>query len=78
MKILIIGGTRFFGRRRFVMDTHKAHKDLGFTPTAFDTWMRKTIRWYTEDYTGGPPENYSLRAKEIEFIRRYKVAVNSV
>ena len=68
----------FFGRRPFVMNTDKAHRDLDFSPTAFDTWMRKTIRWYVEEYKGGPPENYWLRDKEMEIIRRYEEALKSV
>jgi nucleoside-diphosphate-sugar epimerase len=68
----------FFGRRPFVMDAHKAKKDLEFSPTAFGTWMKKTIRWYAEEYKGDPPENYWLRDKEMEIIRRYKEAVKSI
>ena len=68
----------FFGRRPFVMDTQKARRELGFSSTPFDTWMRKTIRWFTEDYDGDPPENYSLRNKEVEIIRRYKEAIKSL
>jgi nucleoside-diphosphate-sugar epimerase len=74
-------GTSFsplFGRRPFVMDAGKAKRDLGFTSTPFETWMRKTIRWYREEYEGGPPENYRLRGKELEVIRRYKDAIKSV
>lgn len=68
----------FFGRRPFVMDAHKAKKDLDFSPEAFDTWLEKTIRWYVEEYKGDPPENYWLRDKEMEVIRRYKEAIKSV
>jgi len=68
----------FFARRPFVMDARKAQKDLNFSPIAFDNWMRKTIKWYQEEYNGDPPENYWLRDKEMEIIRRYREAVKSV
>ncbi len=68
----------FFGRRPFVMDCRKARRDLSFLPTPFDTWMRKTIRWYAEEYRGDPPENYWLRDREIETIRKYKEAIKSL
>jgi nucleoside-diphosphate-sugar epimerase len=68
----------FFGRRPFVMDIQKARRDLHFSSTPFDIWMRKTIQWYLEEYKGDSPENYRLRDKEIEIIRRYKEAIKSV
>jgi len=68
----------FFSRRPFVMDTQKARRELNFSSTPFDTWMRKTIRWYIEEYERDPPENYWLRDKEIEIVRRYKEAIKSV
>lgn len=68
----------FFGRRPFVMDAQKARRELKFTSTPFDTWMRNTIRWYIEEYKGDPPENYWLRDKEVEIILRYKDALKSV
>jgi hypothetical protein len=40
--------------------------------------MRKTIRWYVEEYKGDPPENYLLRDKEIGIIRKYKEAIKSL
>ncbi len=67
----------FFGRRPFIMDTQKARKDLNFSSTEFDSWMRKTVRWHIEEYRGDPPENYRLRAEEMEIIRRYKEALKS-
>lgn len=68
----------FFGRRSFVMDVRKARRDLGFCSTPFDIWMRNTIQWYREEYKGGPPEDYRIRDKEIEFIRRYKEAIQNL
>jgi len=72
MKILIIGGNRFFGyhiAKRLIQDGH----DVALFNRCH-TWMRNTIRWYTEEYKGYPSENYWLRDKEVESIRRYKDA----
>lgn len=68
----------FSNRRPFIMDVQKAKKDLNFSSTPFDTWMRKTIHWFIEEYRGGPPDNYALREKEIEFIQRYQKAIDSI
>lgn len=71
-------GTSFsplFHRRPFVLDIHKAVKDLGFTPTDIRTWLEKTIRWFQNEYEGDPPENYKLRPKELEFVNEYKTVV---
>lgn len=74
-------GTSFsplFSRRPFILDTQKAQKELIFTSTPFDSWMKKTIQWFLEEYRGGPPENYGLRDKEVEVVRRFKKAVSSL
>lgn len=68
----------FSMRRPFILDTQKARKDLNFSPTPLDTWMRRTIQWFAKDYTGGPPENYRMREKELDAIRRYKKAVETI
>jgi nucleoside-diphosphate-sugar epimerase len=62
----------FSSRRPFILDIDKARKDLDYSPTPFDEWMRKTVFWFTEKYEGEPPENYKLRNKEIDVIERYK------
>jgi nucleoside-diphosphate-sugar epimerase len=61
----------FSMRRPFILSTEKARRDLGFSSTAFETWLRKTIRWFKEDYTGGPPDNYRGRAKEVALSSQY-------
>jgi nucleoside-diphosphate-sugar epimerase len=74
-------GTSFsplFNRRALILDVQKTRKELNFSSTPFDSWMKKTIQWFVEEYKGSPPENYSLRSKEIEVIRRYKEAVDSI
>jgi nucleoside-diphosphate-sugar epimerase len=74
-------GTSFsplFSRRPFILDIQKAQKELNFTSTPFDSWMKKTIHWFLEEYRGGPPENYGLRDKEVEVVRRFKKAVSSL
>jgi len=64
----------FFGRRPFILSTEKAKRDLNFSSTPFETWLRKTIFWFKEEYRGGPPENYNLREKEIDVILKYQKA----
>jgi NAD(P)-dependent dehydrogenase (short-subunit alcohol dehydrogenase family) len=64
MKILIIGGTRFFGyhiAQRLVHDGHEV-----------------SLRWYIEEYKGDPPGNYIVMDKEMEVIRRYKEAIKAL
>ncbi len=74
-------GTSFsplFSRRPFILDVRKAQKELNFSSTPFDSWMRNTVQWFMEKYEGDPPDNYSLRDKEIDFIRRFNEAVGSL
>jgi nucleoside-diphosphate-sugar epimerase len=74
-------GTSFsplFSRRPFILDVQKAQKELSFASTPFDLWMRKTIQWFMEEYSGGPPENYELRDKEVDVIRRFREAVSLI
>jgi len=74
-------GTSFsplFTRRPFVLVTEKARRDLGFTSTPLAVWLERTIRWFKEEYRGGLPENYRLRGQEVEFVARYRQAVESV
>jgi nucleoside-diphosphate-sugar epimerase len=74
-------GTSFsplFTRRPFVLVTEKARRDLGFASTPLEAWLEKTIRWFREEYRGGPPENFGLRDQEAEFAARYRQAVESI
>jgi len=74
-------GTAFsplFHRRPFVLDVHKAIKDLDFTPTPIRSWLEKTILWFQNEYRGDPPENYKQRRKELEFVNKYKDVTHSV
>ncbi len=68
----------FSERRPFVLDVGRAKKDLNFVSTPFSIWMEKTITWFMEKYEGDPPQNYSLRPKEIEIIEKYKKAMESI
>ncbi|MEW5899987.1 MAG: NAD-dependent epimerase/dehydratase family protein [Acidobacteriota bacterium] len=65
----------FSNRRPFILSTAKARRDLGFSPTPFETWLEKTILWFKYDYGGGPPENYETRNREIQIAARYRAAV---
>ncbi|MBS3819608.1 hypothetical protein KGY73_08925 [bacterium] len=103
MKILIIGGTRFFGyhlarrfledghdlsfrnsispftqRWPFILDVRRAQRDLGYSSTPFKQWMERTVRWFREDYQGGPPPNYKFRGEEIQLIHKYQKAIQSI
>lgn len=68
----------FSMRRPFVLDVQKAKKDLHFSSAPFETWMDKTIHWFTRKYKGELPENYKLRGKEIDFIHRYQKVVETI
>lgn len=68
----------FFSRRPFVLDVQKARRELNYSSTPFDAWMRKTIQWFLEDYNGGPPENYILRKRELGLVEKYKKALQSL
>jgi len=68
----------FSSRRPFILDVQKAKKELHFSSTPFMTWAEKTINWFFKEYEGEPPENYSLREKEIDFVRKYKEAFESI
>ena len=74
-------GTDFspYSRRRpFILSVDKAKKILGYSSTPFETWLRKTIFWYKQEYEGGPPENYGLREKELAVVRQFQEAVRSI
>ena len=62
-------------RRPFVLVTDKARRDLGFSSTPYLLWLERTIRWFSEDYRGGPPDNYLRRRLEPELIAGYRSAV---
>ncbi len=71
-------GTSFsplFTRRPFVLVTEKARRELGFTSTPVMIWLEKTIRWFREEYRGGPPDNYRMRDREVEFAAWYRSTV---
>ena len=56
-------------------NTDKARRDLSFSTTPFPEWLEKTVRWFREEYRGGPPDNYLRRGLETEFAGRYRSAV---
>ena len=67
----------FFNRRPLVLDTRRAETEIGFRATPLDTWLEKTIRWFTDDYRGGPPASYRSRDEEVRIICDYKKVVSS-
>jgi len=68
----------FSTRRPFILSTEKAKRDLDFSSTPVDVWLGKTISWFMEQYKGGLPDNYKTRAKEVEFVGKYRQAVRSL
>ena len=68
----------FFNRRPLVLDTRRAETELGFRATDVETWLERTIRWFTDEYRGGPPESYGSREEEVRIIRDYKKVVSGL
>jgi nucleoside-diphosphate-sugar epimerase len=62
-------------RRPFILSAEKARRDLSFSSTPFEAWLRKTILWFKEEYKGKPPDNYALRGEEVGLASRYREAV---
>jgi nucleoside-diphosphate-sugar epimerase len=65
----------FSMRRPFILSPEKARRDLNFSSTPFETWLRRTILWFKEDYQGRPPDNYRSREKEVALASRYRQAI---
>jgi nucleoside-diphosphate-sugar epimerase len=65
----------FSMRRPFVLSTEKARRDLNFSSTPFETWLRKTILWFKEEYQGGAPDNYRSREREVALASQYRKAI---
>lgn len=65
-------------RRPFILSVDKARQDLSFSSTLFETWLRKTVLWFKEEYKGEPPDNYALRAEEVRLASRYREAVRTL
>jgi len=65
-------------RRPFVMDTAKAERDLGFITTPFEDWMAKIVRWFREEYRGGPRDTYATRDREVDLAWKYREAVKNL
>lgn len=68
----------FANRRPFVLDITKAQIELNYKPTDMEIWLEKTIHWFENEYKGSPPENYIQRKHEIEIIKAYRNAVQSI
>lgn len=65
----------FSARKPFILSTEKARRDLNFSLTPFETWLRKTILWFREEYKGGPPDNYRSREREVALASQYRRAI---
>jgi nucleoside-diphosphate-sugar epimerase len=73
-----IGFSPFSLRRPFILSVDRAERELGFKPTPFEEWLERTVRWFRDEYRGGPPEDYAGREEEAAFARRYLQAVASL
>jgi len=73
-----VGFSPFSLRRPFILSVERAERELGFKPTPFPVWLERTVRWFRDEYKGGPPENYSRREEEADLVRRYLQAVASL
>jgi nucleoside-diphosphate-sugar epimerase len=65
-------------RRPFILSADKARRDLSFSSTPFEAWLRKNVLWFRDDYAGGPPDNYALRGEEVVLASRYREAVRGL
>jgi len=68
----------FSQRRPFVMAAAKAERDLGFASTPFEAWMARSVRWFREEYRGGPRDTYATREKEVDLAWKYREAVRNL
>ena len=62
----------------FLMNTHKAEIDLGFKTTPQATWVKNTVYWYRNSYSGPNSMGYENRQKEIKFAQMYQQAVSTL
>jgi len=68
----------FTMRRPLILDVYKAKSQLHFKSTPFSVWIANTVHWFKDKYKGKPPLNYRNREIEVEFIRHYQKAVDSI
>ena len=60
----------FNTRRTAVFSLDRIKRDLRFTSTPFDTWMKTTIDWYIREYSGDSL-GYDRRSEELAFTDRH-------
>lgn len=49
----------------------RARLDLGWDPTPYAVWLKRTVRWYRDYYRAGDPPGYEHRRRELEILRAY-------
>jgi hypothetical protein len=72
-------GTSFsplFHRKPLILDVERAIADLKYASTPVETWLKKTVYWFTNEYQGGHPNDYKFRSEEIELGRKFKRAMS--
>jgi nucleoside-diphosphate-sugar epimerase len=67
----------FFARRPLILDVSRAREELNYSSTPLDIWLPRTIRWFNEEYSGPPPENYAQREKEVILARRFQQLIET-
>ncbi len=58
-------------RRPFILSTRRAAAELGFVPSPFDGWLRRTALWFRDEYRGPIPDNYLRREEEVALVKKY-------
>jgi nucleoside-diphosphate-sugar epimerase len=59
-----------FVGERFVMDICKVRRQLGYTPTPLESWLKLTVRWFLSEYHGPDSPHYDNRGNEVAAARR--------
>lgn len=55
-----------FAGTRFIMDTGRIRRELGFQPTPLANWLPLTVRWFVEEYRGRDSARYAQRSRELK------------
>ena len=64
--------------QNFVIDVTKAERDLDYSTTPFNDWIKTTVLWYRDNYDGKDSANYENRDAEVAFAKRYLDAMSAL
>ena len=62
----------FSGKWVSYLDPSLIMEELKFQPTPVEEWLRETVRYFIDEYSGPDPDNYRQRPRELELIRYWK------